>query len=73
LPISESLQNAVGRSHAEQLALAGGDDYVLLFTAPAGARFDGCTPIGEINSGEGVTVLSNGQPRAMQQAGYAHF
>ncbi len=58
------------------LALSGGDDYQLLFTAPAAkvAR-DLATRIGEIVPAErGRTVLDeDGRPRPAGRSGYRHF
>ena len=65
------------------LALYGGEDYVLLFTAPppvmdaALARLPaGAAVIGEITDGEpgAITVLgSDGRPRPQGGAGWDHF
>ena len=64
------------------LALTGGEDYELLFTAPrrvmeaAAAALDvPVTVIGEIVEGEpGVTVLgADGRPRPMGAGGWEHF
>lgn len=65
-------------------ALAGGEDYELLFSAPAGSverRRDEVesvagTPlcrIGRIVVGEGVRLFEGGRPRALASAGYDHF
>ena len=65
------------------LALSGGEDYELLFTAPAEVidrvkRVLACpvTVIGEIvadNAGNVGLVDMNGKPFALQQAGWEHF
>ena len=58
------------------LALSGGDDYELIFTAPAGARADALgTRIGRIVSGGGeVRVLGpDGAPLDLEARGYGHF
>jgi thiamine-monophosphate kinase len=61
---------------AEELALAGGEDYVLLFTLPAGAappaRF-GCRPIGAITAGRRLLLEARGAVRALPAAGWDHL
>jgi thiamine-monophosphate kinase len=67
-----------------RLALTAGDDYELVFTAPAGkkkavaaaAKKAGVrvTRIGKVEKGEGVTVLDlSGSPLEFTGAGYDHF
>ena len=73
LPLSDSLVSTVGRERAEQLALAGGDDYVLLFTAPADFQFSDCSVIGDIIAGDGVEVRRNGSVINLDSRGYEHF
>jgi thiamine-monophosphate kinase len=85
LPLSAAAQPAV-RSERQWLmaALGGGDDYELLFAAPAGAAAEiadlvqetgvPVTAIGRIESGSGVRVLAaDGAPLAVPSAGYHHF
>jgi thiamine-monophosphate kinase len=85
LPLSAAAQPAV-RSERQWLmaALGGGDDYELLFAAPAGAAAEiarvaqetgvAVTAIGRIESGSGVRVLdADGAPLAVPSAGYHHF
>ena len=67
------------------LVLGGGDDYELLFTAPADGRRRACrrsrarsrvpvTAIGRIEPGQGVRVIDRGGSEiSVQVAGYAHF
>jgi thiamine-monophosphate kinase len=57
------------------LALAGGDDYELLFTAPASGTADELgTRIGRITHGSGVTALgADGATVEVAHRGYAHF
>jgi thiamine-monophosphate kinase len=68
LPLSRALYALAGEESARQYALAGGDDYELLFTAPPSARAQigslaaqtgapACHCIGEIVAGKGVRVL----------------
>ncbi len=74
LPLSEALRNTVSAEQAIEFALAGGDDYELLFTLPASLPPpQGCTAIGVIQAGSGVTVLSHHKPFVLNVAGYQHF
>jgi thiamine-monophosphate kinase len=61
---------------AQELALGGGEDYVLLFTLPAGveppARF-GCSRIGTITSGRRMTIKSRGAARVLPPSGWDHL
>ena len=58
-------------------AVGAGDDYELLFTAPAGAerRLAGfaVTEIGEIVAGSSVALLRSGRPVDIASAGFRHF
>lgn len=57
MPLSPALQVATDSERAMSCALAGGDDYELLFTVPADRINDvpdGCTAIGEVVEGRGV-------------------
>ncbi len=83
VPLSDTYRRHLD-SAGWDLALAGGDDYELLFTvsARAGREFErwqshfGCpvTCIGEIVSGPGLTVLdSAGNPYRPAQSGHDHF
>lgn len=78
LPLSPALQ-AIDPAFATILALTSGDDYELLFTAPASARAaianlpDPCTRIGRISDTGTLVFLRNGQPVDMPVAGYTHF
>jgi thiamine-monophosphate kinase len=82
LPLSEPLLAAHGREAGERLVLAGGDDYELLFTAPAAdiARYEteisrvcGVTRIGEIEEGRGVRCERGGLAVEVTGRGYDHF
>ena len=83
LPLSRAMRNAVSLSAARDWALAGGDDYELLFAVPPSrfAALQGAahqlnltlTPIGELLSGEGVTWSLNGEEFAPSVSGYDHF
>ena len=83
LPLSSALRNSVSLSQARDWALAGGDDYELLFAVPAD-RFTELqeaaeqlnltlTPIGELRAGAGVTWSLNGEDFAPRVSGYDHF
>lgn len=78
LPLSPALR-AIDPAFAAILALTSGDDYELLFTAPASAR-DAiaalpvpCTRIGRMTGTGKLVFLRNGQPVDMPVAGYTHF
>jgi thiamine-monophosphate kinase len=80
VPLSPALRAEAGEA-ALDLALGGGDDYELCFTAPAdsearvlaAARNAGVTvtAIGEVSAGAGITV--SGAGRGARQSGYRHF
>jgi thiamine-monophosphate kinase len=83
LPLSCAMRNAVSLSQARDWALAGGDDYELLFAVPP-ARFKKLrdaavqlnltlTQIGELRAGEGVTWSLNGKDFTPSVSGYDHF
>jgi thiamine-monophosphate kinase len=83
LPLSRAMRHSVSLSQARDWALAGGDDYELLFAVPAN-RFNELrgaadqlnltlTPIGELHAGAGVTWSLNGQDFAPRVSGYDHF
>jgi thiamine-monophosphate kinase len=83
LPLSSAMRNAVSLSQARDWALAGGDDYELLFAVPPSrfAELKGAadqlnltlTPIGELRAGEGVTWSLNGKEFTPGVSGYDHF
>ncbi len=60
---------------ARELALAGGEDYELLFTAPASSGAEAvATRIGEIIDGNVIEVLdANGQAVDLRRSGFRHF
>lgn len=56
------------------LALTGGEDYELLFTAPSTARLeDWGTRIGTVRAGQGVVVLREGRALITERSGHEHF
>ena len=85
LPLGPAARRAVaGLAEAASAALSGGDDYELLFTAPAhaaaevlaaAARSDvPVTEIGSIVDGDGVKVIAeDGRELALTHTGYRHF
>jgi thiamine-monophosphate kinase len=83
LPLSKAMRNCVGLGQARDWALAGGDDYELLFAVPANrfTELKGAaeqlnltlTPIGELHTGAGVTWSLNGEEFAPSVSGYDHF
>ena len=81
IPIHPAVKAAFGEE-ALRLALSGGEDYELLFTAPVGARCDvplpttSMTIIGEIVEGKPgkVTLLDeNGKEIEWEKGGWEHF
>lgn len=60
----------------QQLALGGGEDYVLLFTLPPGAtpppRF-ACHAIGEIRPGMTISLIENGRRSPWPELGWDHL
>jgi thiamine-monophosphate kinase len=79
LPISQQTREVFGADAAMNFALAGGDDYEILFTAhPADqSRLRNLqTPvmqIGTITAGREVRCVQNGVPFAPNARGYDHF
>jgi thiamine-monophosphate kinase len=85
LPMSPAAQRAIAANPRLNIAVTGGgDDYELLFTAPAEAA-DAIaqasasvgvpvTAIGAVERGEGIALLdAAGQALKVEQKGYAHF
>lgn len=69
LPLSQALVASIGRERALTLALAGGEDFELLFSLPESKSLpDGCTVIGVVEVGEGVFC-----DQAVEREGYDHF
>jgi thiamine-monophosphate kinase len=83
LPISEALAPLGDDPAAQDCILAGGDDYELVFTAPADKReailaITGqlnlrLTRVGRIHSEPGLHILNRGQPMPLARAGFDHF
>lgn len=83
-PVSETLRHYLDQPLARQCVLAGGDDYELCFTAPAGRRDEllrtavqlalPLTRIGKIVAGRGCIVHDTaGNPLNIEAGGYDHF
>jgi thiamine-monophosphate kinase len=80
VPVAPKVKASFG-DKALELALAGGEDYELLFTARAEViarikKAASCpiSAIGEIVAGEGVTVVDRrGKPIKLDRAGWEHF
>ena len=84
IPLNALSVQQFGQSQALQFALSGGDDYQLLFTAPASNRKEietlSCYRIGSIiksmstnNNTQDHQVLLDGQPVLDRKTGYQHF
>ena len=53
-------------------AVTAGDDYQIAFTAPPGLRGP-FTQIGQVQAGEGVALMVNGEQMTIPKPGYRHF
>ncbi|UZE23147.1 thiamine-phosphate kinase [Pseudomonas sp. B21-056] len=80
LPLSKALVALLGRTEAEQAALSGGDDYVLLFSLPpvrlSALQAEGWPihVIGSVMAGQGVMLVdADGSDITPQIRGYQHF
>ena len=84
LPVSPALAASFDAETCRDLALAGGDDYELCFTAPSARETEivealarigcGATRIGRIVAGSGVRVLdAGGNEIQIAHAGWEHF
>jgi len=69
------LCHKVGEKSAIRAVTGGGEDYALIFTAPAGMGWldSFATCIGKCKKEEGVEILLDGKPLEGLQAGYDHF
>lgn len=74
IPLSEELKQAAGLLGLDplRLATAGGEDYELLFTAPADRSVDAVC-IGEITAQERTIIDGQGRESAFAPGGYEHF
>jgi thiamine-monophosphate kinase len=83
LPLSDELLRSHGLERARELALHGGDDYELCFTAPverreavlgaARACSCGVREIGVVDAREGLRCFDRGREVAVSAGGYDHF
>ncbi|MGH8260145.1 MAG: thiamine-phosphate kinase [Steroidobacteraceae bacterium] len=83
LPVSPALIDAVGGERARELALTGGDDYELLFSAPPSRiemllREAACggwriTRIGALREQTGASVVREGSVIDFSHCGFDHF
>ncbi len=83
LPLSEALAPLANDPAAQDCILAGGDDYELVFTAPAGKREDiakiaaqlelRLSRVGRILPEPGLHILNQGEPMPLARAGFDHF
>jgi thiamine-monophosphate kinase len=74
IPLSQNLKSVasgLGISPIE-LALSGGEDYELLFTAPRGKRVD-ASYIGDITESGRIIVDGKGKEKPFAAKGYQHF
>ena len=83
LPISDALQACFGKDASIEMAMTGGDDYELLFTAAPAERerviaalslldvTAAC--IGECIAGNAVNIYNNGRYISAARPGYTHF
>ena len=74
-PEWQNMVEDVGVEHATEAMLSGGEDYALLFTAPAALSgleyFADC--IGEVNDSLEMKVLLDGEEAIYTHVGYEHF
>lgn len=83
LPLSEALAPLASDPAAQDCILAGGDDYELVFTAPADKREDiariaaqlelRLSRVGSILPEPGLRILNRGEPMPLARAGFDHF
>lgn len=73
LPDWSQLVDEIGEAQALQNAVHGGEDYALLFTAPASMRFTDACMIGRCRELPGVSLTLGGKPVSLEKGGYDHF
>ncbi|MBB6091544.1 thiamine-monophosphate kinase [Povalibacter uvarum] len=76
LPISAAMREMFDEASCVDYALAGGDDYEIMFTVrPAQVALvpAGCTRIGAITKGKDVRCIRDGLPVTVRRRGYDHF
>jgi thiamine-monophosphate kinase len=75
LPLSQALRNNFSRQEQRSLAVGGGDDYELCFTAAAAAveEISGITEIGVVTAAAGLVCRQDGDIVEVTDSGYRHF
>ena len=77
LPLSKELRALFDPETQRRLALSGGDDYELCFTAPADSApvLSGLlvTNIGSVTDGESLLCHLDGRVVPYEDSGYRHF
>lgn len=83
LPLSAAIRGVCGEERARRLALTGGDDYELCFTADPGREDDvraaagrldlAVTRIGTVDDSGRLAVTENGERVEFEDNGYRHF
>lgn len=83
VPLSRALAPLREDPAVQDCVLAGGDDYELIFTAPAERRESvqaigrelnlQLTQVGRISSEPGLRILHHGQPMPLTRSGFDHF
>lgn len=75
LPMSDAIKARFDAAERTRLALTGGDDYELCFTAQPDALkgISGVTAIGRITGGAGLTCRNHGVVVEYDDSGYRHF
>jgi len=75
LPMSDAIKARFDEAQRTRLALTGGDDYELCFTAQPDAvkGIDDVTAIGRITDGAGLTCRNDGVVVEYDDSGYRHF
>lgn len=82
IPVHPALGSHFGPEESLELALHGGEDYELLFSAPSGAQVSDALPrvqaarltrVGRVDDGEGVWLRGpEGKERRLRRGGYSH-
>jgi len=69
------MSNSIGKNTFMDTVLHGGEDYALLFTAPAEMHIPAAlaVKIGSCREGEGVSLYHNGKLREVENRGFLHF
>ena len=77
LPLSDELRALFDTDAQHRLALSGGDDYELCFTAPVGRAPDvsgvPVSPIGTVTNDESLVCHLDGQVVQFADSGFRHF